>query len=438
MARRNPIFSLGTENLGSEVEIVEVPAKDPRPIETRLLEAHIGVMDADAQAVQTDLRNGLDAAAALEQLLDLVNLSLESGGGLDKAAATAVSINLQHISKTLRMSQDSMSVSLESFDVAPQQSSQVALESIREKLASIWKAIVEALQRAIAWIKTTLGRVTDVRKRLGDRVSELEKRLKKVGDWNTKDQKVVSQVLISRLSTPQCDPEDIISLYVDTTQFLLRLTSHASDGAMKSMSQIEKVMKDKPDRDNLISFQTDIMEAFAGPMERAFQGSTQKEADAPEGTTVYASPMLLGGVIVSATVPTRYSSVTKFEISKQRVESDGWSYLPMLDAKQVKLILDSIRRIEEYEKRVLPFKSAISELSNKISSLSKSFAAEEQGDENQVAQARSIREAAAALMRITTDVPAVCSSLVVSTYSNMLALAEASVDQATASKPAKK
>ena len=427
MARRNSIFSLGVETLGGEVEIVDVPATDPRPIEDRLLEAHVNVMNADAAVVQDGLRNCLDASAALEQLLDLVNVSLESHGGLDRTAATAVNIGLQHISKTLKMPEDSMSVSLESFDVTPQRSSQVALESIREKLAAIWKAIVEMLRRALAWITTTIQRLVNAKSRLDNRVGDIEQQLKAAGQWDAKGQRVTNQALVKRLSTSQNDPDDVMQLYADTMQFLLRLSSHAGDGAMKAMTQIEKVMRGPADRDGIISFQTGVMEAFGGYMERAFQGATHKETDVPEGTVVYRSPILLGNVAIAATVPKRFETASKFELVKETFTSPDWEYLPVLDQAQVKLVLDSMRRMSEYEKRVKPFRAVIADLSNKIESLSKSFGGEEQGDELQIAQARSVREASGALLRVATNVPLICSGLMVSTCANMLALADASV-----------
>jgi hypothetical protein len=108
----------------------------------------------EAQAVDADVKEGEAAVTALEAFLDVARASLATGG-MDKNKADDFNKGTAFILQFAGFAQEELpSVSLEAFEEPNNRLEQtnIAIETIKEKISDIIDAIIAVIKKSIAWL----------------------------------------------------------------------------------------------------------------------------------------------------------------------------------------------------------------------------------------------------------------------------------------------
>lgn len=148
---------MSLENLDEEpimaapevTDFVEAP-------EQEMLEAETAT--AEVVRAEDDIGEAADTAQTLETMADRVEESIPEGG-MSAPEAEAIEVAVEHMLQRCGYKKGASKMpALENFKSKEKSiaATKVAVESLREKAGALWKAIVDAIQRAIEWIKKLL------------------------------------------------------------------------------------------------------------------------------------------------------------------------------------------------------------------------------------------------------------------------------------------
>lgn len=171
-SRRQPLaLSLENENTDNE------PKKGEMEEHADGLEAEVGDVEqasSEIEAGDDQVAEAVEGAEALESMCVILATAMEAGG-IDQHGAALVNNQVEHICARLGLESRDATLGLESFGGVSgrQRSTQVAMESIKDKVKEIWEKIIAAIERAMKW-------VADLFNKLFGAVEGLEKRAKKL------------------------------------------------------------------------------------------------------------------------------------------------------------------------------------------------------------------------------------------------------------------
>lgn len=160
---RKGIIALGLEELNPEVPEETVPAEV-----TDFVDAPEGDL-ADAAEAETEVQRSeeevgeaADTAETLETVADRLEETLPDGGVSEKEAET-VEVAVEHMLARVGFPAKGKKTfpALENFKNKEDRvaNTRVAVEGIREKAASLWKAIVAAIKKAVEAVKTFFNHI---------------------------------------------------------------------------------------------------------------------------------------------------------------------------------------------------------------------------------------------------------------------------------------
>lgn len=160
---RKGIIALGLEELNPEVPEETVPAEV-----TDFVDAPEGDL-ADAAEAETEVQRSeeevgeaADTAETLETVADRLEETLPEGGVSDKEAET-IEVAVEHMLARVGFPAKAKKTfpAVENFKNVEDRvaNTRVAVESIREKAASLWKAIVAAIKKAVEAVKTFFNHI---------------------------------------------------------------------------------------------------------------------------------------------------------------------------------------------------------------------------------------------------------------------------------------
>lgn len=143
-------------------------------LETELLDVQEETVEAEQ--AEAEIEETVETAEALEAMA----VSLEAcaaNGGLNKEAAHAVGIALDHMYRTVGITKTGMPA-LESFGKNSSRTgaTQLVLESLSENIKRIWDAVVKAVADAIEWVRQRFEKVMGAATRLEKRAKALSAR----------------------------------------------------------------------------------------------------------------------------------------------------------------------------------------------------------------------------------------------------------------------
>ena len=147
--------------------------------ETELLDVAESAEEGAAEEAATE--EAVEAVEALESYATALEAAAENGG-LDRHGARVLNIGLESIYSKLGFSNAKAAVSLESFGGSSSKAgaTTLALEDVKEKIKEIWKAIVAAIKRAIAWVKGHFDKMFGAAQNLQKRAKALQEKAKGV------------------------------------------------------------------------------------------------------------------------------------------------------------------------------------------------------------------------------------------------------------------
>lgn len=155
----------GKEELGQNAESLETDL------------AEVNDSAAEGEAAQAEIDEGQDAAEALESFRVALE-GINGNGGLDQGGAMILSLATERIYNKLGLAGHQSVPALESFGGSSSrvQAGTIAMEDFKEQIQRVWKAIVEAIKKAIAWVKEHVNAVFGAAEKLVKRAAALEER----------------------------------------------------------------------------------------------------------------------------------------------------------------------------------------------------------------------------------------------------------------------
>ena len=157
------------------------PAVDPveqldnaESLETELLEVQETVEEGAVQEGQVE--EAVEVSEALDEYQEALE-SIAGSGGLDRNGAMILQIGLEQLCARVGIEPSKISMpSMESFGgtTSRVKATSLALESVKETAANVWKAIVEAIKRAGEWLKNFWKTLTDSNHRLKARAEKVK------------------------------------------------------------------------------------------------------------------------------------------------------------------------------------------------------------------------------------------------------------------------
>lgn len=168
---RGIVAALESEN--DDAAVVEAPL-DAENAETAMVEATSVGADIDAGLSEVEATEA--DAETLGEIADTVEASEETGG-LDPVAAEVTQVAVEAIYARLGIS-NSKQPALEGFaDVNNRvKETKISVEDIREKLKTIWDAIINAFNKIKQWVSNFIAAIIDANERLAQRADALEKK----------------------------------------------------------------------------------------------------------------------------------------------------------------------------------------------------------------------------------------------------------------------
>ncbi len=184
--------------------------KDDVAPDRELEQANDEVKDsaAEGEAAEDQKDEAEDTVEALESIYDALGVAAQNGG-IDKYAAGALGIALNHMYARVGITATSMPA-LESFGGTSTRigATQIAMEDIKDQVAKIWRAIVEALKKAAEWVKTFFNKVFDGATKLKARAQSLEEKAQ-ASHGKPKEAKFESSSLVSALFVGPSVPDNL-------------------------------------------------------------------------------------------------------------------------------------------------------------------------------------------------------------------------------------
>lgn len=171
-------MSYGRLGLVAALENEEITPEETAPVgdnaeslETDLLEVSDSSTEGDVEAEQTE--EATEVAEALESIAECLKISA-ANGGLDRHAAAAVGTAVEHLYARVGIRGTAMPA-LESFGGTSSRvgATQIALEDMKGKIASIWKAIIDAIKRAYQWVVDHFNKVFGAAEKLQKRAQKV-------------------------------------------------------------------------------------------------------------------------------------------------------------------------------------------------------------------------------------------------------------------------
>lgn len=156
------------------VELATELGENADSLETELVELVEDIAEQEGEEVQT--AEGEEVAAELETMADAVEETVENGG-LDQNAAQILEIAVESMYNRVGISTKKRSLpSLESFGATSSRirATQISVEDMREKAATIYKAIIAQFQKAIEWAVNFFKQVFDLAGKLQARAKDMK------------------------------------------------------------------------------------------------------------------------------------------------------------------------------------------------------------------------------------------------------------------------
>ncbi len=144
-------------------------------LETELLEVQDTVEEGESQEAQVE--EAVEVQEALGEYQEALE-SIAQQGGLDRNGAMILQIGLEQLCARVGIDASRSAVpmpSMESFGGASQRvrATQLAMESVTDKMKQVWAAIVAAIKRAGEWLKGFWKTLTDSNVRLKARAEKV-------------------------------------------------------------------------------------------------------------------------------------------------------------------------------------------------------------------------------------------------------------------------
>lgn len=136
-------------------------------------EAEVAESSVEGDDIENTIDDGAEAATALESMIDQLRICAQNGG-LSKEAAGVVAIQMSYMRNNLGLAGSGMPA-IESFGTTTGRISatKISVESLGEQLKEVWKNIINAIKKAIQWVKDHFFKVFGAAERMKKRAQAI-------------------------------------------------------------------------------------------------------------------------------------------------------------------------------------------------------------------------------------------------------------------------
>lgn len=440
MARRFAGRNIGLENEVVDQDIAEdlVQVEDGVDnLETELLEVQDSAKEGEERADAVEVAE--DVIEELEEDVEVAQASLESGG-LDKFAAAILMNSVNSKLATIGMAPVASFPAQESFGSASSRlgSTQIAIESITERVKAAWDAVIAAIKKAVNWVKGHFQSVFGAFERMKKRAAAVQDKADNV-TGQAKERNFENDRVYNALSINRQVGGNFAHFKgtFEALRALLDAPAKQVADVRRAVEQVEKL------NDDAKGFSVDIAKLVdivtAGQAKDQIK-SKENNVDGAEGKQ---SAELLGGVAVFAYTSEESTSRNRVRLGKsnpraEKVEGKRLNTLSAADAAQIAQQIEILCDVAIGSRKSLDeLASEKAKLVDKAEKLSKkdTTVTDKEGntDVNATAEKRnnlrSLRADVMAVNRLVADFPAAVSTYFLNVSKSALDYAELSLKQ---------
>jgi hypothetical protein len=295
--------------------------------------ADINAERGEIDAADDAIGEAEDSVEALEAIRDAL-IEADKEGGLSRGGANVLRVSLEHIYGRLGLPTEKVTPALESFGghATRQSSTQIAIESLSETAANIWKKIVEWAKKIWDWIVGWYKKLFDMNTKYKARAEALKQAVATVAKAQKKQEEIENAGLAKSLSFAS-GPN-----FEETVTSLDHFVKQFNGGATKYFGSIKKLIESVKDGKNPGAQNA---EAYSFGLQKE---ATVEGVEAPDGAAMFASPELPGRVrIVSVWSE---ANIEHCQFKKIDLPQEGeHAKLPVLDAGAIEKAADLVLEI---------------------------------------------------------------------------------------------
>ena len=292
--------------------------------------ADINAERGEIDAADDAIGEAEDSVEALEAIRDAL-IEADKEGGLTRGGANVLRVSLEHIYGRLGLPTAKVTPALESFGghATRQSSTQIAIESLSETAANIWKKIVEWAKKIWDWIVGWYKKLFDMNTKVKARAEALKQAAVTVAKAQKKEEELENAGLAKSLSFA-AGPN-----FEETVTSLDHFVKQFNGGATKYFGSIKKLIESVKDGKNP-----------GAQNAEAYSFGLQKEAsvegvEAPDGAAMFASPELPGRVRIVSVWSEANIEHCQFKKIDLPLEGEH-TKLPVLDSGAIEKAADLV------------------------------------------------------------------------------------------------
>jgi hypothetical protein len=282
--------------------------------------AEVNESHAEGESQQADIDEAQGAAEALESLFISLE-GIQGAGGLEQGGAMVLSQYASYIYGRLGMEGHQSVPALESFGGSSSrvEAGRIALEDFKEQIQRIWKAIADAIKKAIAWVKNHWNAIFGAAEKLVKRAAALEERARSTNGVK-KAENFENDRLAKALSIENAAPTNVVQHANDLKAIVSAVVTKGAEVAGKVGEEAVAAI-DSLDAKKLPAILKLV--AQIQPSEKVGNPDSEGLANPGEGMELFRSKQLFGGMAVLSRVPAGESD--SIEANVKQISMAGYS-----------------------------------------------------------------------------------------------------------------
>lgn len=384
----------------TDPDVIDPNAAAPQPVEItdmatpEVANAVVDVIDENIENDQENVSGEIsDVMSAVDELHTYANIvgDAEDEDGMTPREAEIIGTALESVYERLGIECPILSVSLEEFKTNSKRSTTLAMESIGEQVKKVWDALVKMIDRLIRWVIDFFGDVFQNMNSLTKRAQKVLEQAKNMGDKPSKTD-IEDEALKSRLFSPEMNPKNIASEYVDFMESQYAAMTQMYESANYTFDVIYARFKNDKGNINGTDKQSkeDVVTSIKQNLSKLFNNSVVNNKYIDTKTTkdvkVYTTKLYLSGFGWYAIVPQTFEEIQKLKLGTFKTDVEkSFEFIPVLTQSEIKNVCAAVMTVSKLEgesKKIRKLLNTLRTFSNTIAeSMSKesSYSFDRQG-----------------------------------------------------------
>lgn len=324
----------GAEAAVSEEDLVVTG--DLTPIGSEPDVIHADQIAPELEEMATELNAYQEGGDALGKIKDIVEGASEEGG-LDKTAAQILEVAVEHIHQSLGLTSPIGILAMEAYDDQSTRGSatSIAMEEIAKTAKEVWESIKAGIAKFMEMVVAFYDRLASGALIQQQQAEGILKQLTALGDKKVTGT-VKSAALAKALARGNSLSKNVAQDLLTTNKVLDAAWEHGGALATNITSLMSNEANSGAAKEKLVQL---VQQHVAAVLKPEANLSDAGVADAPQGTTGYATQFLLGNNVLWAYVPKTVNDLGSMAFGRQaaQVEVSG-DELPVLNTAEIKAI----------------------------------------------------------------------------------------------------